>query len=144
MHDSLYAFIQKAEKLALEKNVPLFTISDNMPFDIGNVNELIERCQGARARLPMSTISPDDYRFSMYLDLGCMQRAILLFTDPDYVFEGKWGTTEAVHRLSGLPDCPVVADHNPVNDAIAQLYEFLDILEVRKRYALTLRPELEE
>ena len=54
---------------------------------------------------------------------GCTATKVCMHA-PEFAIDSEWNYTEKVRELWGIPEPPVVHDHNPVNDAISQLYEY--------------------
>ena len=133
MANELMAFVANAERLARDLGKQFHIVSDNKVFDIGLVNRLIHEHYDEKFQFPYSALSfsKGDFNYMGYFyELQSMQRALLCLHAPDWAPTNEWGYTEKVRELWGIPEPPVKHDHNPVNDAISQLYEYQAMLRI--------------
>lgn len=127
MVHELMAFVIAAEKYAIDQGMQFHIVSDNKVFDIGIVNRMIETYYDADSQMPYSPLrlANGKHRYMGYFyELQSMQRSLLCMHAPEFAIVEEWKYTEKVRELWGIPQPPVVHDHNPVNDAISQLYEY--------------------
>ena len=127
MVHELMDFVIKAEKYAIDQGKQFHIVSDNKVFDIGIVNRMVETYYGADSQMPYSPLCLEDgkHRYMGYFyELQSMQRSLLCMHAPEFAIDSEWNYTEKVRELWGIPEPPVMHDHNPVNDAISQLYEY--------------------
>ena len=123
----LIKFVVNAERTAKELGKQFHIVSDNKIFDIGLVNSMIFAHYDEKFQFPYSALSFEkgDFNYMGYVyELQSMQRALLCLHAPDWAPTNEWGYTEKVRELWNIPEPPVKHDHNPVNDAISQLYEY--------------------
>ena len=128
MIHELMEFAIAAEQKAKDMGKRFHIVTDNKVFDIGRVNSMILEHYDDKFQFPYSPLSYAEekkFRYMGYFyELQSMQRTLLCEHAPDWAPTNEWGYTEKVRELWGIPEPPVKHDHNPVNDAISQLYEY--------------------
>lgn len=127
MIHELLEFVIEAERLAKSLGKQFHIVSDNKVFDIGLINRMIAEHYDGDLQFPYSPLarSEDSFNYMGYFyELQSMQRTLLCLHAPGWAPTNEWGYTEKVRELWGIPEPPIKHDHNPVNDAISQLYEY--------------------
>lgn len=129
----LLDFVINAERIANRLNKRFHIVSDNKLFDLGFMNQKIAKYYDETFQLPYSPLAFSQGEF-IYLarvyETQSMQFGLLSQYDPEYAETNQWGFGERIRKLWAVPDYPVEHDHNPVNDAISQLYDYQSLLRI--------------
>ena len=134
MIHGLMEFFMRMEKYASDHNKELHHVSDNKSYDVGLVNVLIERYYGPDSQLPNSPtrdpVTGKHAYLSNFFETRSMQYMLLLENDPDFLKQSSWGYSKHICELWNVPLPSVIDDHNPVNDALFQLYSYRTLLQI--------------
>jgi len=109
-------FRRKWEIFAKERDVILETVSDNLIFDAGYLNDMIDDHTDDHP-LPYTTCGI----YSQAWETKSMLRGMMMAIDPS--FQESSGFMKRLSKMYKLPSPQKRYNHNPVNDAYTRGYE---------------------
>lgn len=120
MIESFQKFRSGWETTAKQFNATLTLVSDNVIFDGGYVNEMINKYT-ADLPIPYSAarLSKGNQKYAGIVDVGDIERGMLMVLDPNNKLPGrKPARLESLYNFSKTPiDSTIHHDHTPDNDA---------------------------
>lgn len=116
------------EKKADSEGIKFALCSDNNVFDGGFINDYIWTYTSTNLCLPIP-YRASDQKYAPFWETHAQQRGLLMAADPE--FKGDWGLTKRIAELYEVPECPVLHDHDPSNDAYTIAFEQQVLLGIR-------------
>lgn len=119
MIENFQEFRAKWELRAKASGAKFQIVSDNNVFDGGFINNMIFKHLPGTLPLPYTASFPQEY--SSFFETHSQQKGLLTAVDPE--FKSDWGLSKRISELYNVPECTVVHDHHPCNDAYTIAYE---------------------
>lgn len=125
MIEGFQNFRKRWETFAANRGFSYYLVSDNSIFDGMFVNDLIFKHLKNTLPIPYSASTQEYERF---YETHSIQKGILITHGCD----DDWGLYDNLKKIYHLPDCNVVHDHNPVNDAHTIAFEMHMLFRIQK------------
>lgn len=143
MIDKFVEFVAKWEKKAKEEGFRLERVTDNSPFDVHFLNDLIHKWDPARKPFPYTMSSPQEY--STLIETHSLTKGLLMMygffsaKGPEFV-DKDWGMWPAVQELWDVGKPDITHDHMPNHDAYTIAWEFQKLAAIAKGEIRMLNP----